>query len=65
MKKIYLRYEDYDDGIMLCDYSNCHNVRFCGKSFEWSMKPVIKDPFDDKEQAIAAAKKYFTGKTDV
>ena len=62
MKKIRLEYEEIEYGKwILCDVSNCHNPRFCGKDGKWSMEPNTDEPFVSKLQARLFAKKYFTG----
>lgn len=61
-KRLRIEYELYEQGIMVCDYSNCHHPRFCGKDMVWKSKPEINKPFESKVHARQAVNLYFTGK---
>ena len=62
MIELDIGYENCENGIMIVDYSDEDNIRYCGKSFAWSYHFIIDDPFDSKYEAEDAAHKYFTGK---
>jgi hypothetical protein len=43
-------------GIALADYSGKRGeASYAGKSLEWRKQPIVRDPFDNEQDAIAAA----------
>jgi len=62
MDYIDLSYEKYAGGYIIADYSNDSDIRFCGKSFDWSNQPIVRDCFETEQQARDAATNFFIGK---
>ena len=56
-----ISYENYKNGIIIVDYTDKYNIRYCGKSFTWTSNPTVLDPFESKFAAEEAAYKYFCG----
>ena len=62
MNEIKLSYRRKNNGgVIIMDYSDSDNIRYCGKSFNWSTDTNNIDEFNTMTEAENAAHKYFTG----
>jgi len=46
--------EDYGGGVMVADYRDGDDARYCGSDLAWRRQPITHSPFPDKLSALKA-----------